>query len=117
MGPGGLKKLVGISRSLRFKGEEGQAIGRTNAIGRLIRGFGLKPQSLFVNEANLQQDGDGHFVWKVLNRRVGTLAQESERLLRVKKIRVVPGNLLRLSVGIESADDLIADLEQALGSA
>ena len=30
---------------------------------------------------------------------------------------VVPGNLLRLSVGIESADDLIADLEQALASA
>ena len=30
---------------------------------------------------------------------------------------VVPPNLLRLSVGIESADDLIADLEQALASA
>ena len=28
----------------------------------------------------------------------------------------VPGNLVRLSVGIESADDLVADLEQALGS-
>ena len=27
----------------------------------------------------------------------------------------VPDNLLRLSVGIESAADLVADLEQALG--
>ena len=27
----------------------------------------------------------------------------------------VPGNLVRLSVGIESAADLVADLEQALG--
>ena len=27
----------------------------------------------------------------------------------------VPANLLRLSIGIESADDLIADLEAALG--
>ena len=27
----------------------------------------------------------------------------------------VPGNLIRLSVGIESAADLVADLEQALG--
>jgi cystathionine gamma-synthase len=26
----------------------------------------------------------------------------------------VPGNLIRLSVGIEAADDLVADLEQAL---
>jgi cystathionine gamma-synthase len=26
-----------------------------------------------------------------------------------------PSNLVRLSVGIESADDLIADLDQALG--
>jgi cystathionine gamma-synthase len=26
----------------------------------------------------------------------------------------VPGNLVRLSVGIESVDDLVADLEQAL---
>jgi cystathionine gamma-synthase len=28
----------------------------------------------------------------------------------------VPGNLVRLSVGIESVDDLVADLEQALAS-
>jgi cystathionine gamma-synthase len=28
----------------------------------------------------------------------------------------VPGNLVRLSVGIESADDLVADLEQALSA-
>jgi cystathionine gamma-synthase len=28
---------------------------------------------------------------------------------------IVPDNLLRLSVGIEDAGDLIADLEQALG--
>ena len=28
----------------------------------------------------------------------------------------VPPNLVRLSVGIESADDLVADLEQALSS-
>jgi cystathionine gamma-synthase len=27
----------------------------------------------------------------------------------------VPGNLIRLSVGIEHPDDLIADLERALG--
>jgi cystathionine gamma-synthase len=27
----------------------------------------------------------------------------------------VPDNLIRLSIGIEHADDLIADLEQALG--
>jgi cystathionine gamma-synthase len=29
---------------------------------------------------------------------------------------IVPGNLIRLSIGIESADDLIADLEQALSA-
>ncbi|HKQ95829.1 MAG TPA: PLP-dependent transferase, partial [Aestuariivirgaceae bacterium] len=29
---------------------------------------------------------------------------------------IVPPNLLRLSVGIEAADDLIADLEQALAA-
>jgi cystathionine gamma-synthase len=29
----------------------------------------------------------------------------------------VPGNLIRLSVGIESAADLVADLEQALAGA
>ncbi len=28
----------------------------------------------------------------------------------------VPGNLVRLSVGIESAPDLVADLEQALAA-
>jgi len=27
----------------------------------------------------------------------------------------VPGDLIRLSVGIETIDDLLADLEQALG--
>jgi hypothetical protein len=29
----------------------------------------------------------------------------------------VPGNLVRLSVGIESVDDLVADLEQAFARA
>jgi cystathionine gamma-synthase len=29
---------------------------------------------------------------------------------------IVPGNLIRLSIGIEAADDLIADLEQALAA-
>jgi cystathionine gamma-synthase len=29
----------------------------------------------------------------------------------------VPSDLVRLSIGIESADDLVADLEQALASA
>jgi cystathionine gamma-synthase len=28
----------------------------------------------------------------------------------------VPANLVRLSVGIESVDDLLADLQQALGA-
>ena len=56
-------------------------------------GFGSKPNSLFVSEANLQQDEEGHFVWKILNRRVGTLAHASRRVLKVKKIRVVPGEL------------------------
>ncbi len=29
---------------------------------------------------------------------------------------IVPGDLLRLSIGIEAVDDLIADLEQALAT-
>ena len=32
-------------------------------------------------------------------------------------LSTVPANLLRLSVGIEAVEDLIADLEQALGAA
>lgn len=36
---------------------------------------------------------------------------ESENIMRIFR---APRNLIRLSVGIESADDLIADLEAAL---
>lgn len=70
---------------------KGQVVARTDRIGKLIKGFGNKPNTLFVNEENLHQDDDGYFVWKILNRHVGTLARESQRVLKVKKVRVAPG--------------------------
>ncbi|PIO67201.1 hypothetical protein TELCIR_11060 [Teladorsagia circumcincta] len=39
----------------------------------------------------------------------------SRQLLRDMDEPMVPPGLLRLSVGVENADDLIADLERALG--
>lgn len=35
----------------------------------------------------------------------------------VRRARALPEDLVRLSVGIEDADDLLADLEQALAAA
>lgn len=92
---------------------KGQVVARTNTIGTLIRGFGAKPNSLFVNEAYLHQDDEGPFVWKILNRRVGTLAQESERMLKVEKVRVVPGEIQIPILGLATLRDVqIADGEQ-----
>lgn len=63
--------------------------GRTDAIGRLIPNFGGEVDSLYVNESYLHKDDMGFFVWKILNRRVGTLAGQSERVLEVAKVRLL----------------------------
>ncbi len=70
---------------------QGTVVARTDAIGKFIKGFGPKPDALFVSELNLQQDKEGHFVWKILDRQIGRLGQEGDRMLKVKKVRVVPG--------------------------
>lgn len=73
--------------------QKGQVMARTDTIGKLIQGFGAKPDALFVNESYLHQDDKGPYVWKILNRRVGTLAQDSQRVLKVEKARVALGEM------------------------
>ena len=69
---------------------KGQVVARTDTLGKLILGFGAKRESLFVNEAYLDRDDEGDILWKVVNRSIGTLSQDSDRVLKVEKIRVVP---------------------------
>ena len=90
-----------------------QVVARTDTIAKIIRGFASEPNSLFVSEPYLSQDEEGHFVWKVLNRRVGTLTDESERMLQVKKVRVVPGELRVPVLGLAVLQEIqLVDGEQ-----
>ena len=69
-----------------------QVTARTDSIGRLITGFAGEADSLYVNESYLHEDDKGFFVWKILNRTVGTLAGQSERMLEVAKVRMLAGD-------------------------
>ena len=52
-----------------------------------------------------------------LTEQVSTLAQEGSDLAEQLKAAHLSEDLIRLSVGIENADDIIADLDQALAQA
>ena len=52
-----------------------------------------------------------------LTEQVNTLAQEGSDLAEQLKAAHLSEDLIRLSVGIENADDIIADLDQALAQA
>ena len=52
-----------------------------------------------------------------LTEQVNTLAQEGSDLAEQLKAAHLSEDLIRLSVGIENADDIIADLNQALAQA
>ena len=52
-----------------------------------------------------------------LTEQVNTLAQEGSGLAEQLKAAHLSEDLIRLSVGIENADDIIADLDQALAQA
>jgi multidrug efflux pump subunit AcrA (membrane-fusion protein) len=94
-------------------GQPEQVVARTNALSMLITGFGDKPNSLFVNEEYLQQDDEGSFLWKVVNRRVGTMANASERMLKIERIRVTPGETRTSVLGIAVLREVqLADGEQ-----
>jgi cystathionine gamma-synthase len=60
-------------------------------------------------------------VWKLAESLGGveSLIEQAARMTHASTADApfaVPGNLVRLSVGIESVDDLLADLEQALSA-
>ena len=61
------------------------------------------------------------YIWKLAESLGGveSLIEQPARMTHASTASApfaVPGNLVRLSVGIESADDLVADLEQALST-
>jgi len=48
---------------------------------------------LFISADAIHRDDAGHFVWKILNWKPDAQMNESGRLLHVKKMRIVPGDL------------------------
>lgn len=81
-------------------------VARTDSIRKLIKGFAGQGDKLFVNENSLHSEGDEYFLWKILNRRVGTLAGQSDRVLQVAKIGVTPGELRVSVMGLATFVDL-----------
>ena len=93
--------------------DQGKVFARTDTIGKLFMGFGSKPNSLFVSEVNLQQDEEGHFIWKIVDQGEGTLPHASRRLFTVKKIRVAPGKMRFPLLGLVALRDVqIVDGEE-----
>jgi hypothetical protein len=71
---------------------QGQPMARAGLVGKILLNMPLLAEGLFVNEDMLQEDEDGFFVWRILNRRLGTLPSDDDRILNVEKIRVTPGD-------------------------
>lgn len=72
---------------------QGQAIARCTSVRRLIKDIPGLAQGLFVGEGMMEKDQDGCFVWKILNRRIGSFTAGADRILKVQKVRVTPGQV------------------------
>lgn len=80
-----------IRRSVPEKLEE-QSIARTSRIGKILTGMPGRKRGHFVNVESLQEDGQGAFVWKILDHSTIATASNSAPLLKVAKVRVAPGD-------------------------
>ena len=90
------------------RNSDGGEIGRTSLIAKaLVRFAGL--DTLFVNEECVHQNDTGHFLWKILNRRVGTLAGDSDRVLQVTKLRITPGERSISALGLADLREISID--------
>ena len=110
-----LNLLVPAGGVYGFLGPNGA--GKTTAI-RMLLGL-IRPTAGEVQMFGLKLVENRHS----LMRRVGALVESPslyphltgrENLEVTRRLVASPRNLVRLSAGIESADDLVADLEQAL---
>lgn len=82
-----------------------QPIAFAGLVGKLLYDLPVA-KGIYVNNKMLQQDGDGYFLWKILNRRVGALSGNSDQILNVKKVRVAPGESRLSFLGLMSLRDI-----------
>lgn len=95
---------------------QGKPVVRTRKVARLVNVSHEGQDALFVIAEALHQDSQGHYVWKILNRRVGMLHGDSSPVLKVEKVRVTPGDLTIPVIGFtfrEVTIDAGQDLDPA----
>ena len=68
-----------------------QPLARTEELARVIRNAPGFPGKLFVRVDAIQQDDEGPYVWKILNRNANTAVSDASPVLQVQKVRVTVG--------------------------
>ncbi|QDU97311.1 efflux RND transporter periplasmic adaptor subunit [Lignipirellula cremea] len=87
-----LNQVISASQKATATGESTPVVAQTTDLRRVIPHKLGGRNYLFMEEKALQQDADGYFIWKVLNRDMNTLSSDSDPMLQVKKVRLTPGD-------------------------
>ena len=83
-----------------------EPIARASLLGKVFLNLPRVAEGLFVDEKMLQEDEDGYFLWKILNRRIGNLSGSTDSVLQVEKIRVTLGDRRLSFLGLASLRDI-----------
>jgi multidrug efflux pump subunit AcrA (membrane-fusion protein) len=68
-----------------------QPVVRTGNLWKILAELIDGSDRQFIEEKSIQEDAQGHFLWKVTNRQVATPVDGASPELKVTKIRVTPG--------------------------
>ena len=79
-----------------------ESIARASLIGKVFDSLPLVDERYFVDEKMLNEDADGFFLWKILDRQFGTPSRRADSLFQVAKVRVTPGDRRLSFLGLAS---------------
>jgi len=88
---------------------KGQPIVRTREFWRVLSNIVDDSNTQFAEERSIRQDDEGHFLWRITNRRWGTMADQTSPKLQVKKLRISRGDRRISFLGIWTFREVTID--------
>jgi hypothetical protein len=71
---------------------KGQPVVKTREFWRVLSEFFDDGDGQFIEERSIRQDDEGHFLWRITNRQLGTVASQTSPKLEVEKVRITRGD-------------------------
>ena len=79
---------------------------RTDLITTIIHGLVIRPNVMMVSEKALHKDDQGSYLWRIISREPVQTSSIGSQVLKVEKLRVIPGDLRLPVLGLATFRDI-----------